>query len=127
MRPPWLEIFGVALAGMLIAFQAHVAVAAVLVFDCEFPGFSFFVTVYDDGSPARIGREQGVGDKARPYFDKLTGAWIIVEFIADGTIPSTLTTILKDGVTWHSRHTLDALGTLIASQQTGFCERKTIN
>lgn len=96
MRPR-LSFWGLALAGMLTAIQAHLAIAAVVVFDCKFPAVSFFVTVYDDGSPARVGIAQGVGDKAQGYFDKLTAAWIIVEFVADGALPSTLTTILKDG------------------------------
>lgn len=108
---------------MLTAIQAHLAIAAVVVFDCKFPAVSFFVTVYDDGSPARVGIAQGVGDKAQGYFDKLTAAWIIVEFVADGTLPSTLTTILKDGAAWHSRHTLDNMGNLIATQESGFCSK----
>jgi hypothetical protein len=122
MRPR-LSFWGLALAGMLTAIQAHLAIAAVVVFDCKFPAVSFFVTVYDDGSPARVGIAQGVGDKAQGYFDKLTAAWIIVEFVADGTLPSTLTTILKDGAAWHSRHTLDNMGNLIATQESGFCSK----
>jgi hypothetical protein len=117
----------IAFAGMFSTIHSQVANAAVVVFNCEFPGTSFFVTVYDDGSPARIGREQGVGDKGQAYFDKLTGAWIIVEFVAGGTLPSTLTTILKDGTTWHSRHTLDIMGNLMASQESGFCKLKSLN
>ena len=110
--PPRLGIWGIAVAGMLSAIP-KTAEAQVVVFDCRFPSISFFVTIYDDGSPARIGVEQGLGDKAQAYFDKLIGAWIIVEFLADGTLPSTLTTILKDGVTWHSRHTLDTMGKVV--------------
>lgn len=104
------------------------AYAATTVFDCNFPSkqFYFIVTVYDDGSPDRIGREQGIGDKAQAYFDPVTGAWIVVEFIADGTLPSTLTTILRDGKAWHSRHTMDSLGNIVPSQMPGTCARKSL-
>ena len=83
------------------------------------------VTIYDDGSPARIGREQGIGDKASPYFDAATGAYIFVEFNGVG-LPSSLTTVLKDGTAWHSRHTLFIGGDLVASQMRGKCSRRTI-
>jgi hypothetical protein len=103
------------------------AIADILVFECRFTdGFHFYITIYDDGSPARIGREQGVGDKAQTYFDKVTEAWVIVEFVDDGTLPSTLTTVLRDGIGWHSRHTLATDGTLLASQQSGACNRRWI-
>jgi hypothetical protein len=74
-----------------------IAAAGIAVFDCSFPNFSsIVVTVFDDGSPARIGREQGVGDKAFVHFDSNTWAYIFVEFFAGG-LPFTLTTVLKDG------------------------------
>jgi hypothetical protein len=115
------------LAALLTSTLSTVSAADVLVFDCRFPdAFSFYLTVYDDGSPARIGVEQGVGDKAETYFDKVTGAWIAVEFIDDGKLPATLTTVLSDGTVLHSRHSLSADGQLLASQQQGICRRKTI-
>ena len=108
-----------------------IAVADVTVFQCNFPqgsggpDFPFIVTVYDDGSPARIGAEQGVGDKASPYFDAATGAYIFVEFNGVG-LPCSLTTVLKDGAAWHSRHTLDVGGHMVAEQMLGTCSRRTI-
>jgi hypothetical protein len=101
--------------------------AQVRVFDCQFPQFSFVVTDFDDDTPSRIGVEVGVGDKAKSYFDEVTGAWIYVEFIANGTLPSTLTTILNDGTAWHSRHTISADGSILASQMSGKCTSRTVN
>ncbi len=114
---------------LLGSILSTAAFATIKVFDCRFPadGLSFIVTVYDDGSPARIGREQGIGDKGQAYFDKVTGAWIVVEFTADGTLPLSLTTILKDGVAWHSRHSLTVSGEIWASQMSGKCSRKSID
>ena len=97
------------------------AVAETKVFECRFIDFAFFITVYDDARPSRIGTGIGIGDQARAYFDELTKAWIVVEFIADGTLPSTLTTILPNGKAWHSRHTMDVLGNVSASQMVGIC------
>ena len=41
---------------------------------------STFITIYDDGSPSRVGVEVGVGTKAKVYLDPPTGATILVEF-----------------------------------------------
>lgn len=113
---------------LLITLCSAPSQAGVVVFQCTFKdSFQFYVTIYDDGSPARIGMEQGVGSKAQPFFDKATGAWILVEFMSDGRLPSTLTTILEDGTVWHSRHTLSIGGTILPSQQEGKCGRKAIN
>lgn len=116
------------LSCLLCSVWSTTASAKTTIFDCNFPSekLSFVVTVYDDGTVARIGREQGAGDKAQAYFDSITGAWIVVEFIADGTLPSTLTTILKDGRTWHSRHTMDVGGGIVPSQMSGKCLRRSI-
>ena len=114
-------------AGLSGLILSDAAAAEIFVFDCRFPNsFSFYITVYDDGSPARIGREQGIGDKAQAYFDEATGAWVVVEFVDDGKLPSTLTTIMRDGVVWHSRHTMSIEGVIVASQQSGTCKRKSI-
>jgi hypothetical protein len=56
-----------------------------------------------DESPARMGVEQGIGSKANAYFDKLTEAWIFVEFAGYG--PSTPTTILS-GKRHHDNHNI---------------------
>ena len=103
------------------------AFAEVTVFACAFTDFGedTYITIQGDGS-ARIGREQGIGDQAQAYFDKLTGAWVVVEFIDNGRLPSTLTTILKDGVTWHSRHTIWGTGEFQPSQVSGTCRKRVI-
>jgi hypothetical protein len=104
------------------------AAAEVIVHECYFPSesFEFVVTTYDDGSPSRVGIQQGVGDLAKSYFDDVTKAWVIVEFIDQGKLPSTLTTILPDGEAFHSRHTLDVLGNVVASQMKGTCRKRTL-
>ncbi len=113
---------------VMLAVSSAMAMADVGVFKCRFTdSFEFYITVYDDGSPARIGVEQGVGNKAQAYFDKPTGSWVFVEFIDDGKLPSTLTTILKDGSAWHSRHTLSLIGRVVASHMSGVCNQKIIN
>jgi hypothetical protein len=103
------------------------AAADVLVFSCKLKGEDGLLvfTVYDDGSPARIGVEQGVGDKAQPYFDEATGAYIFVELNGVG-LPISLTTVLKDGTAWHSGHTLSIVGDVVAFQTSGSCQRRSI-
>lgn len=115
------------ICGAVCAIRATPAIAQVEIFKCVFPEFSFVITDYDDSTPSRIGIDVGVGDRAQSYFDKVTGAWIFVEFIDNGALPSTLTTILKDGTAWHSRHTIAIDGTIAASQLSGNCRRRTIN
>ena len=99
------------------------AVAEILVFNCNFKELrgDLVITVYDDGSPAKIGVEQGVGDKAQPYFHAATGAHIFVE-LNGVDFPITLTTILKDGTAWHSRHVLGIDGIVDASQIEGILQ-----
>jgi hypothetical protein len=117
-----------ALLILLFLKQSVAAGADELVFDCSFPGtFAFVVTINDQSPWATIGTEAGTGDKAKAYYDNATGAWILVEFVNDGKLPSTLTTILRDGKTWHSRHTLDILGKIVPSQLSGMCKRKIAN
>jgi hypothetical protein len=115
------------LFGIALTQNSNSATAQVRVFDCKFPQLSFVATDYDDNTPTRIGVEIGVGDKVKSYFDKVTGAWIFVEFIANGTLPSTLTTVLKDGTAWHSRHTMGIDGSILATQESGKCGSRTID
>lgn len=109
---------------------ARVASAEITVFACQFAGFkgaTTFITIYDDGSPSRIGVEVGVGDKAKTYFDPPTGATVVVEFNGVG-IPDPLTTINQDGKAVHSRHLLWLReGWSVPSQTLGQCERRAIH
>jgi hypothetical protein len=84
------------------------------------------ITIYDDGSPSRIGVEAGVGNKAQAYFDPPTGATVVVEFNGVG-LPDTLTTINRDGKAIHSRHLLTVPeGWFLPSQVVGQCDRRAI-
>lgn len=114
------------LGAALILNFGTIARAEPLLFKCDFPAsqLSFYVTIDDDGTTARIGTVPGVGAKARAYADSVTGAWVVVEFIADGRLPSALTTIKKDGVAWHSRHTMDLGGNIMPSQSSGRCAQR---
>jgi len=84
------------------------------------------ITSYEDDNSARIGIEQGIGDKGQSYYDKLTGAWIFVEYYSGGSLPDTLTTILSNGNAYHSRHIVSASDTVMASQLHGICTQKII-
>ena len=112
-------------AALVCSTWSAAASAGVLVFECAFPSFDgpMFFKICGDGSRARVGVQQGVGDKADAYYDSVTGSWVIVEFIDHGKIPSALTTIKRDGVAWHSRHTE---GMPEPSQVIGTCDRKSI-
>jgi len=105
---------------------ARQAVAAISVLACQFTGVGrdpMYVTIYDDGSPARIGGGVGVGSRALIYFDGLTGATVVVELNLDG-IPITLTTVNRGGDAVHSRHVLSVPeGVRVPSQTLGQCEQ----
>ena len=111
---------------LLLCIGTQVAKAEVSILTCQFPNFRspVIITVYDDGSSARMGVEQGVGSRTQASFDNLTGAWIFVEFAGYG--PFSLTTVLRDGAAWHSRHTLGVDGSLLASQVQGTCQRRSV-
>jgi hypothetical protein len=107
---------------------ARVATAEITVFTCKFTGFNtMFITIYDEGSPSRIGVEVGVGSKAQAYSDPPTGATLVVEFNGVG-LPITLTTINRDGKAVHSRHLLAIPeGWFLPSQTIGQCESRAIH
>ena len=120
-------LLGCLMFGMVAAPSA---LADITVFTCRFPGLrgtgAIFVTIYDDGSPARVGVEVGVGSKAQTYFDASTGATVVVEFNGVG-VPDTLTTINQGGKSVHSRHLLSVpKGWFLPSQYVGQCDRRTI-
>ena len=93
-----------------------------LQYACDIDGFGspIYVTVFDMAGRARIGTEPGMGGRAEAQYDPVTGSWWLIERSADG-LPRTITTILRDGSVWHSRHMIDVLGTFIASQLSGQC------
>lgn len=112
----------------IFLFLSHTAaLAEISIYDCKFNGMgSFVITSYGNDNSARIGVEQGIGNKGQSYYDKLTGAWIFIEYFSGGSLPNTLTTILSNGNAWHSRHIVSASDTVMASQFHGICSRKLI-
>jgi len=100
----------------MIAASPFSASAEIKALRCRFDGLEFFITMYDDGSPTRLGTSVGVGDRARVYPDRRTGALVIVEENADST-PITMTTIQPDHAAVHSRHVIGLAGDVVAPQQ----------
>ena len=115
-------------AAILAVFLGSPALATIQVFECSFPKekFEFVITIYDDGSPVRIGVETGVGNRGVFFRDEPTGAVSVVEFIDQGRFPSTLTTILADGQAVHSRHSLSLDALILESQMRGSCQKREI-
>jgi len=116
-----------AAVGLFASASKNVA-AEIIVHSCRLPGFDtpLVVTIYDDGTPSRVGVEVGVGSRASTYFDPPTGATMVVEFNG-GNVPITLTTINRDGQAVHSRHlVIIPKGWFSPTQTIGQCERRTI-
>lgn len=113
----------------LITLVPSTSFASISIFDCQFPkdSFEFVVTVFDDGRRTRIGIETGIGNQADAFFDRVTGSNIFVEFIGNGSLPSTLTTVLSNGTAFHSRHSLSIDGSVLASQMIGKCAVREVN
>src|SRR3954454_11546937 len=93
----------IAQAAILLGFLPFPASAEIIVFKCEFPGVpGWHFTIYDDGTPARVGTGPGVGDQGSVVRDKRTGAMVIIEKNGDD-FPITFTTISPSGDAVHSR------------------------
>jgi hypothetical protein len=110
-------------AGMILATYASTScLADIHVLKCSFDDDEWmYFTRYTDGTPARIGKAIGVGDKALAFQDRF-GALVFIETNADGT-PITFTTIERTLKAIHSSHLLQVDGTLLApSQVSGQCE-----
>ncbi|AZQ66793.1 hypothetical protein EF888_06345 [Silicimonas algicola] len=112
----------------LVAFVGSPTFAAIQVFKCSFPKekFEFFITIYDDGAPVRIGVDTGVGNQGVSFVDELTGAISVIDFIDKGRFPSALTTILPQGDAVHSRHSLSVDALMLESQMRGTCVMRRI-
>ena len=95
----------------------------IVVLRCQFADVGLFITIYDDGAPARIGTGPGVGSRATVMRDPRNGAWIVVEMNLDN-LPITLTTIQPEMQAVHSRHVIELDGTVrVPSQMRGTCKR----
>jgi hypothetical protein len=109
------------LAGLTYLCLPSNASAEIKALRCEFDDFKFFITIYSDGSPARLGTSVGIGDRARAFPDTRTGALVVVEVNTDG-IPTTFTTIQPDLAAIHSRHLIGPFGEVAAPwQRSGRC------
>ena len=73
-------------AGMIFATYASTScLADIHVLKCSFDDDEWmYFTRYTDGTPARIGKAIGVGDKALAFQDRF-GALVFIETNADGT------------------------------------------
>ena len=106
---------------MSTIFSQSAIAKQLTVFKCDFAGLKFYITVEDKSLSTRVGTSIGIGNYAQAYFDDLHKIWIIVESIAGGTLPSTLTTVKPDGGAVHSRHTIFDSNKVMHSQSTGTC------
>ena len=70
-----------------------------------------------------MGTSIGIGNYGQSYFDELYKIWIAVEWVARGSLPSTLTTIKPDGAAVHSRHTIFPADKVLPSQTEGNCTK----
>jgi hypothetical protein len=112
-----------AIAAMLCITSATPGGAVGTVLWCSFgDGLSFYIAYERGNESARIGVRPGAGNMARVYTDKVTGARVLVEFLSDGSIPATLTTVLPNWSAWHSRHTISIDGKVWATQMHGSCK-----
>jgi len=98
------KLFALPLLMVSLIFSAP-AHAEILGFRCD----GFYITIYDDGTPARIGIDWGIGSKALVYDDPRNNSWVVVELNGVG-LPITLTTIMPDGRAIHSSQSTDVLG-----------------
>jgi hypothetical protein len=105
-----------ALAALLTT--SVVARAEIVVLECDFATLNMFITIYDDGTPARIGTKPGVGNRASVNRDPRNGAWIAVEVNIDN-VPITFTTVQPNMQALHSRHVLGLRGEVVAPSHTG--------
>ena len=100
------------------------ALADITVLKCDFSNTKgLYFTIYDDGTPARIGVGPGVGDKGLVFRDPRNRTIVIVEQNLDG-VPGTFTTITANMDAVHSRAWINLDGSISApSQGVGQCKR----
>ncbi len=111
---------------LFLSFMTN-AVADVSIFNCSFKEFSSFViTSYEENHTARIGIEQGVGNKAQSFYDSVTDSWTFIEYFDNGTLPLSIITILNNGKAWISRHSVIVSSEVYAFQNEGFCKHRLI-
>ena len=113
-----------AVVGLVVAVLLPTsAQATITVLRCSFENdFEVYFTFYSDGTPTRVGRSSGIGDRADTKIDKRTGAFVVIELNLED-IPITMTTISPDLSAVHSRQNIDLDGSVFApSQQRGKCE-----
>jgi hypothetical protein len=64
------------IAALTVVSLPSIALAEISALSCEFDDFKFFITIYSDGTPARLGTGVGIGDRARIFPDRRTGALV---------------------------------------------------
>ena len=121
-------VVGLVVAGIAATVPlAPSEAATIAVLRCTFENaFEVYFTFYNDGTPTRVGRSTGIGDRAETIKDKRTGAIVVIELNVED-IPITMTTITPDLSAVHSRQIVQLDGSVLApSQQRGKCERVPI-
>jgi hypothetical protein len=81
-----------------------------------------YFTIYDDGTPVRIGNSPGVGSRGLLFRDPRNKTMVIIEQNLDG-VPDTFTTITGDMTGIHSRALLNPDGSVSSpTQGIGRCQ-----
>jgi hypothetical protein len=99
------------------------AIAEITILKCGFSNLpEVYFTIYDDGTPVRIGVGPGVGSRGLLFRDPRNKTIVIIEENLDG-IPDTFTTITGDMTAVHSRALLSLDGSVSSpTQGIGRCQ-----
>jgi hypothetical protein len=117
-------LIGIA-ATVIVAFPFPV-LAEIIVLKCDFADMPIYFTIYDDGTPVRVGVGPGVGGRAQLFRNPRNRTIVIVEQNLDG-IPVTFTTITGSLEAVHSRALIDITGEIVSpSQSAGQCKNMPV-
>jgi hypothetical protein len=99
------------------------AFAEITILKCGFSNLpEVYFTIYDDGTPVRIGVRPGVGSRGLLFRDPRNKTMVIIEQNLDG-VPDTFTTIIDDMTGIHSRALLNPDGSVSSpTQGIGRCQ-----
>lgn len=108
----------------IFCIAAYPSFATIIVLKCGFSNLpAVFFTIYDDGTPVRVGTGPGVGSRALLFRDPRNKTIVVIEQNTDG-VPDTFTTIAGDLTAVHSRALILLDGSILApSQGMGRCQR----
>jgi hypothetical protein len=106
-----------------MCLNAPSAFAEITILKCGFSNLPMvYFTIYDDGTPVRIGNSPGVGSRGLLFRDPRNKTMVIIEQNLGG-VPDTFTTITGDMTGIHSRALLNPDGSVSSpTQGIGRCQ-----